>query len=114
MKALSVRQPHAEAIMRGVRSVEYRSRLTRIRGRIYIYASVNRYPNEEEAEMLKACGIEDVDCDDLARGVLIGTVELWNCTGSGRNYQWHVRNPERAKKRLKPTTHPAASWFNPF
>ena len=32
-------QPHAEAIMRGVRTSEYRSRATRIRGRIHIYAS---------------------------------------------------------------------------
>ena len=114
MKALSIRQPHVEAIMRGVKTIEFRSRLTRIRGRIYIYASRNRYRDDEEAEMLEMYGLEDVDCDDLPRGVLIGTVELWDCTGSGRNYEWHVRNPERAKKRLKPTTHPQPCWFNPF
>jgi predicted transcriptional regulator len=26
MRALSIRQPHAEAIMRGVKTIEYRSR----------------------------------------------------------------------------------------
>ncbi|MEI8375688.1 MAG: hypothetical protein WCJ35_22935 [Planctomycetota bacterium] len=61
--------------------------------------------------MLRMYGIDDVACDDLPRGVLIGTVELWDCTGD--NYEWHGRNPERAKKMLKPTKHPQPVWFNP-
>jgi hypothetical protein len=40
MRALSIRQPWAELILRGVKTVEYRSRPTRIIGeRFYIYAS---------------------------------------------------------------------------
>ena len=42
MKALSIRQPHAEAIMRGVKPIEYRFRSTNVRGKIYIYASTGR------------------------------------------------------------------------
>jgi len=114
VKALSIPQPHAEAIMRGIKPVEYRSRLTNVRGRIYIYASRNRYHVEEEAEILKMYGIWDMNADDLPRGVLIGTVELWDCTGSGGNYEWHVRNPERAAELLKPSKRPGAIWFNPF
>lgn len=114
MKALSIRQPHAEAIMRGVKSIEFRSRLTKVRDRIYIYASLGRYRAEEEAEMMEMYGIEDVDCNDLPRGVLIGTVELWDCTGSGGNYDWHVRKPVLADKLLAPTRHPQPIWFNPF
>ena len=113
MRALSIRQPHAEAIMRGIKKIEYRSRPTNVRGRIYIYASVGRYSRKEEAGMMDIYGIEDA-CDDLPRGVLIGTVELWDCTGAGGNYHWHVRNPERAKELLKPTKHPQPIWFNPF
>ena len=52
MRALSIRQPHAEAILRGVKTTEYRSRATKIRGRIYIYASLGRYGPEVEAEMM--------------------------------------------------------------
>jgi ASCH domain len=114
MKALSIRQPHAEAIMRGVKPIEYRSRLTNVRERIYIYASLGRYRAEEEAEMLKMYGMGDVNADDLPRGVLVGTVELWDCTGSGGNYEWHVRKPERAERLLKPKKQPQPSWFNPF
>src|SRR5262245_35522174 len=40
MRALSIRQPYAELILRGIKTVEYRSRPTRIVGeRFYIYAS---------------------------------------------------------------------------
>jgi hypothetical protein len=100
--------------MRGVKPIEFRSRPTQVRERIYIYASMNHYRIEEEAEILKMYGIEDVTCDVLPRGVLIGTVELWNCTGSGKKYEWSFRNPERATEPLKPTTHPHTQWFNPF
>ena len=114
MRALSIRQPHAEAIMRRVKKIEYRSRPTKIRERVYIYAAQVRFPSETEAEMMAGYKIKDVDCDDLPRGVLIGTVELWKCTGDEGDFHWHVRKPERAKKLLKPTGRPQPAWFNPF
>ena len=40
MRALSIRQPYAELILRGVKTIEYRSRPTRIIGeRFYLYAA---------------------------------------------------------------------------
>ncbi len=40
MLALSIRQPYAELILRGIKTVEYRLRVTRIVGeRFYLYAS---------------------------------------------------------------------------
>jgi hypothetical protein len=43
MRALSVRQPWAELILRGIKTVEYRSKPTRIIGeRFWIYASCSR------------------------------------------------------------------------
>jgi hypothetical protein len=109
-RALSIRQPHAEAIMRGIKKVEYRSAPTRVRGHVYIYASQKRYSAEEEAEMMEDYGITDVSCDDLPRGVLVGTVDLHDCDGG----DWHVRKPERAGKLLKPTRRPQPDWFYPF
>ena len=114
MRALSIRQPHAEAILRGVKSIEYRNRRTHIRARIMIYASLGRDPAEEEAAMMAAYGISDCRCDQLPRGVLVGTVELYDCTGQDEDFQWHVRNPERAGELIKPTNHPQPSWFFPF
>ena len=40
MRALSIRQPYAELILRGEKTIEYRSRPTKIIGeRFYFYAS---------------------------------------------------------------------------
>ena len=40
MRALSIRQPYAEFILRGIKPIEFRSRSTRIIDeRFYIYAS---------------------------------------------------------------------------
>lgn len=69
MRALSIRQPHAEAIMRGVKQVEFQSRATKIRGRLYIYASLGRYSVDDEQKMMEEYGIDDVHCDDLPSGV---------------------------------------------
>lgn len=100
--------------MRGVKPIEYRSHPTNVREKIYIYAAKRRYPPDDEAEMMARYGVKDVACDDLPRGVLVGTVELWDCTGTEGDYHWHVRNPERLTKLVKPTKRPQPSWFNPF
>ena len=45
MRALSLRQPYTELILRGIETVEYRSRPTRIIGeRFYIYATKKKWP----------------------------------------------------------------------
>jgi hypothetical protein len=115
MKALSVRQPHAEAILRGIKKIEYRKQPTNIRERIYIYAGLGRYGDEDERKMLAAYGIMDVSSDDLSRGVLVGTVELVNCTaGESRWYEWHLCKPERLEEPLKPVHRANPVWFHPF
>jgi hypothetical protein len=106
--ALSVRQPFAELIMRGVKTVEERSRPTRVRGRIYIYASLGRWPATEEAEWAEEFGI---DIEGLPRGVLVGDVELYDCQGEG---EWLFRLPERLATPAKPERHPNPVWFRPF
>ena len=109
-RALSIRQPHAEAIMRGVKKIEYRSRPTHVRGRILIYAAQGRYSPADEAEMMEDYGMNDISSDHLPRGVLVGTVELHDCDGG----RWHLRKPDRATKLLKPKNHPQPVWFYPF
>ena len=110
VRALSTRQPHAEAILRDVKKIEYRSGPTNVRGRILIYASLGRYSTEDEADMMAEYGIEDMSCDDLPRGVLVGSVELLHSDGG----DWHVRNPHRAEMLATPTNQPQPVWFRPF
>lgn len=110
MRALSIRQPFAEAIMRGTKTTEYRSGPTNIRGRILIYASMSRYGDDEEAEMLREFSISDVEADDLPRGVIIGSVELYDSDEG----EWYLRNPQRAEQFVEPVNRPNPVWFYPF
>ncbi|WP_218934496.1 ASCH domain-containing protein [Rosistilla ulvae] len=109
-RALSVRQPHAEAIMRGIKKVEYRSSTTKIRGRIFIYAGLGRYDAAEESDWMAEYGIRDVTCDDLPRGAIVGTVELFD----SKEGQWYLCRPERAATLRKPDNRPNPVWFKPF
>jgi hypothetical protein len=105
--ALSVRQPWAELIMRGEKIVEYRSRFTHVRGRIYIYASEGRYTRAEEAAWAAEYAI---DVDALPRGVIVGTVELYDCYGE----EWQLRLPGRLARPIAPTRRPNPVWSRPF
>lgn len=105
-RALSVRQPFAEQIIKGCKPIEFRSIHTNIRGRIYIYAS--KSPIKEAFERLgKVPG-------DLPAGVLIGTVEVIDCIEKPDEYYWVLANPKRLKKLIKPQRRPQPVWFKPF
>lgn len=54
--------------------------------------------------------IRDMACDDLPRGVLAGTVDLYGCEGG----EWHLRKPARAQKLVRPQRQPQPVWFYPF
>ena len=99
-----------EAIMRGTKTTEYRSGPTNIRGRILIYASLGRYGDDAESEMLQEFGIADVEADDLPRGVIIGSVELYDSDEG----EWYLRNPQCAEKFVEPVNRPNPVWFYPF
>lgn len=106
-RALSVRQPHAEKILRGTKKIEYRSTRTHIRERVYVYASTKPADAELFAELRCEPG-------DLPTGVLVGTVEVIECTGADGEYEWHLARPKRLAKRLKPKNQPHPVWFRPF
>lgn len=99
MRALSIRQPYAEQILQGKKKAEYRSLPTHVRGRVYIYASLTPAVKAGEA---------------LPRGVLVGTVEVVDCTGSRGDYAWKLGEPRRLRRPRKPRRKPQPVWFNPF
>lgn len=68
MKALSIRQPWAELIIQGRKTIELRTWATRYRGVLIIHAG---YIVDEEA-----CKQFGLDPTTIAHGALIGTVEL--------------------------------------
>jgi hypothetical protein len=126
MRALSVRQPWAELILLGHKTIEVRSRRTNILERVHIYAGRNRIEAEEEARIASQFGIE---VDALPRGVLVGTVEIVGCgplemsdsraacfeiDEAAGFFAWLLVRPDRAENRQTPRNHPQPVFFNPF
>jgi len=107
MRALSVRQPFAEQILRGIKTVEYRSRPTNIRERVYIYASRQPAAHEVFAKM-------QMEPADLPQGLIVGSVEVVGCTESSGGFRWHLAMPKRLARPLRPKNRPQPVWFNPF
>ena len=106
-RALSIRQPYAEQILRRDKKIEYRSQNTNIRERIYIYASKRPGDLSSFTKVGKSPG-------ELPTGVLVGTIRITDCTGSPGNYCWHLADPERFVKPIKPKNRPQPVWFHPF
>ena len=107
MRALSIRQPYAEQILLGLKTVEYRNRPTHVRRRVYIYAALK--PGDPDG--FTALGKEP---GDLATGVIVGSVKIVDCTGSPGNYRWHLARPRRMQPHRKRLLHPQPSFFYPF
>src|SRR5208283_4968652 len=118
MRALSIRQPWAELILLGHKTIEVRSRRTHLRERVFIYAGLNRIEPAEEARITAQFGIE---VDGLPRGVLVGSVEIVGCLPLGLDdsdaaffliteshgfYAWHLARPHRAEELVKPKNQP--------
>ena len=110
LKALSIRQPWAELILRGDKTVEYRTQPTKTRGRVYIYAALGS-ADLADAEVIRLLGSPLVE---VPRGVIVGTVEINDCVGSDGEYEWCLANPERLDPPIAPAEQPQPVWFHPF
>src|SRR3954470_8760451 len=76
MRALSIRQPFAELILRGVKTVEYRSRRTHVVGeRFWIYASRGKV-KREGAKDAKGEGIWSADLSTPGEALPAWMLEL--------------------------------------
>ena len=68
MKAISVRQPWAELIIQGRKTIDLRTKKVRYRGPLAIHAS--------QVIEKEACGRFEIDPNNLTVGAVIGVVEL--------------------------------------
>src|SRR5829696_3720092 len=131
MRALSIRQPYAELILRGIKTAELRSRATRIVGeRFYIYACKRKasvasgqwpvkradnivVPGEPPpAWMIELA--EQVKMIDpgalLPTGVIVGSAVIERVSQVDSVYHWHLADVRRAKKLRRPSGHPQPVW----
>ncbi|QDT38689.1 ASCH domain-containing protein [Stratiformator vulcanicus] len=124
--ALGVRQPWAELLVRGEKSLEIRSQPTRMRGLIYIYAAqkIATIPAAKEAARTRR-----IDVSALTLGRIVGTVRLVGCrpaavedapaacvspTLLAGKYAWEVADPVSLDEPLKVRFLPYGVWFYPF
>lgn len=125
--ALSVRQPYAELILRGIKTVELRSISTRIiRQRFYLYAAKAKAspiwsddlqvgtPPAWMIELARQVKLIPEDTD-LPTGVIVGSAVIESVSQHDDGmWRWHLAEVERAKDLRKPTRHPQPVWFEPF
>jgi hypothetical protein len=92
MLALSIRQPYAELILRGIKTIEYRSRATKIIGRrFHIYAARAKAalpvwsgdlevaaPPEWMIELARQVRMIPAD-EELPTGVIVGSAVIEKC-----------------------------------
>lgn len=106
--AISIRQPYVEQILLGVKKYEYRSTLTHIRGRVYLYAA--KKPVDSKAEWRKARS----EPGKLPTGVIVGSVVI---SGSKERknggFRYKLEAPKRLRKFLVPNSQPQPKFFRP-
>jgi hypothetical protein len=133
MLALSVRQPYAELILRGIKTVEYRSRPTKILGqRFYLYAS-GKWTGKKKATREKAWSLDLSASEagvprwmmelaeglrlfphELPTGVIVGSAVIEKVTRVDGLYGWHLADVKRLSVTKKPARQPQPVWFRPF
>jgi hypothetical protein len=91
MRALSIRQPWAELIVRGIKDVENRSWLTHHRGPLLIHASQTK-PTRED--------LDDFGIENPMYGAIIGVVDVVDCKleissewHEPESQGWYLQNP---------------------
>ena len=137
--ALRLAQPHAELILREVKTAELRSAPTRIVGeRFYIYACkaraappvpvwsedlrVARPPAwmVELAEQVRLIEPELLRGALLPTGVIVGSAVIEDvippdrADGGAGLFRWQLADVRRIKTPRKPTGRPQPVWSNPF
>jgi len=133
---LSIRQPFAELILRGIKTFEYRSRRTSVIGeRFWIYASrkllvasgellVKTWSRDLEVaqppawlvELGEQVGMIEKDAQGgLPRGVIVGSAVIESVSQiDSETFGWKIADVRRAKKLRKPSGHPQPVWFRPW
>ncbi|MBZ0245767.1 MAG: ASCH domain-containing protein [Cyclobacteriaceae bacterium] len=108
-RAISIRQPFVELILQEKKKYEYRSTLTNIRERVYIYASLT--PSDHGASWKKV----KKKPGELVTGLIVGSVEIVDCMWDDKigEYAYKLSNPKRILKHLKAKNHPTPKFWIP-
>jgi len=108
LRAISIRQPYVEQILRGLKTIEYRSKPTRIRERVYLYASLTPGGDAEDWRSVEASP------GGLPVGVIVGSVEIVDCRGEDGDYEYDLERPVRLGTPLQAKNQPQPTFWRPI
>jgi hypothetical protein len=126
LPALGIRQPWAELILQGIKTIEVRTLPTSVRGPIYLYTSKVIADTPAAGNAAARYGLE---MESLPRGLLVGTVEIVGCEPCraedaeracltseivAGKMGWRLARPQRLESPLKVRFLPYGVWFYPF
>jgi len=109
IRAISIRQPYVEQILRGIKKIEFRSRPTNIRERVYLYASLQPESDPRAwKRVAKSPG-------ELPTGFIVGTVEIAGCRFNEKDdcYEYKLSSPKRIRSKRKPLNQPQPGFWRP-
>ncbi|MGE3509812.1 MAG: ASCH domain-containing protein [Vicinamibacterales bacterium] len=108
-RAISIRQPDVELILRGIKQREYRSRPTTIRGRVLLYASLR------PADWPQAWRKVGKKPGALPAGMIVGSVEITDCRWDDRvgHYAYVLERPRRLRPPLLAINQPQPCFWRP-
>jgi hypothetical protein len=108
-RAISIQQPWLEQILRGIKKKEYRTRPTRIRERVYLYASVTPADSPSGWRRVKE------EPGQLPVGKIVGTIEVVDCRWNGRleRFEFALARPKRLKTPRTAKNQPNPVWWRP-
>ncbi|GIX03640.1 MAG: hypothetical protein KatS3mg113_0646 [Planctomycetaceae bacterium] len=124
--ALGIKQPWAELILRGIKTLEIRSQPTQVRGTVYVYASRSDARGTWAEQAITRWQLESAT---LPRGVLVGTVRIIDVRpfepqdeplalipspAGYRLYAWVLSDPQRLVQPLPVRFLPYGVWFYPY
>lgn len=108
IRAISIRQPYVEQILRGDKRFERRSRPTRIRGRVFLYASKRSGNDPIEWRRLRRSP------GDLPVGQILGSVEIVGCRPIGHDdYKYLLKDPRRLSRPKRAKNQPQPIFWKP-
>lgn len=114
VKALTVQQPWAWAIIHGGKDVENRGKNCHFRGRFYVHAGL-KHSTRDDAFVRQHASVATVP--DLLHGSIIGTVELYDVLppknpplsdgpwASANQWNWLLRDPRPLRRPIPATGH---------
>lgn len=109
VRAISIRQPLVERILLGKKKFEYRNQATKIRERIYLYASAKPFDDPDLWRKMK------LNPGDLPTGVIVGSIEITDCNWDNDNgcYAYTLARPQRLHRHLTPVNQPQPVFWRP-